>query len=182
MKAARRGFRNPKAASPTPILSTTSVPIKFCMIVRRQRRAACRVSTSFDRSLPIKTTSALSRATSVPEPIATPTDACISAGASFTPSPTMATLWPCSVSLFTYSNLSSGRSSEAISSTPSFQPTSSAIDFASPVSSTVLRRIDFRDRIASCASGRSVSAICRVPKNRPPRATKISEPDTAPFC
>jgi hypothetical protein len=39
MKAGRRGFRNPKAAKPTPMLSTTSVPTKFCMIVRRQRRA-----------------------------------------------------------------------------------------------------------------------------------------------
>jgi hypothetical protein len=37
---------NPNAAKPTPMLSTTSVPTKFCMIVRRQRRAMERVSTS----------------------------------------------------------------------------------------------------------------------------------------
>jgi hypothetical protein len=45
MKAARRGFRNPKAAKPTPMLSTTSVPTEFCMIVRRRRRAI----ESFDK-------------------------------------------------------------------------------------------------------------------------------------
>ncbi len=91
MKAARRVFRNPNAAKPTPMLSTTSVPTKFCMIVRRQRRAIERVSTSFERSLPMRTTFALSRATSVPAPIATPTVAFIRAGASLTPSPTMTT-------------------------------------------------------------------------------------------
>ena len=49
MKAARSGFRNPKAAMPTPMLSTTNVPTKFCMMVRRQRRAIARLSTSFER-------------------------------------------------------------------------------------------------------------------------------------
>jgi hypothetical protein len=33
MKAARSGFRNPNAAKPTPMVSTISVPTKFCMIV-----------------------------------------------------------------------------------------------------------------------------------------------------
>ena len=73
MKAAKSGLRNPKAAKPTPILSTTNVPTKFCMIVRWQRRAMRTVSTNLVRSDPIKTISELSRATSVPEPIATPT-------------------------------------------------------------------------------------------------------------
>jgi hypothetical protein len=50
MKAAKRGFRNPNTAKPTPMLSTTSVRTKFCMIVRRQRRAIERVSTSYSSS------------------------------------------------------------------------------------------------------------------------------------
>jgi len=33
IKAASNGFRNPKAAMPTPILSTTKVPTKFCMMM-----------------------------------------------------------------------------------------------------------------------------------------------------
>ncbi len=80
--------------SESNLLSTTSVPTKFCMMVRGQRRAVCRVSTSFNRSLLINTTSALSHATFVPDPIATPTEACIKAGASYTPSPTMTALRP----------------------------------------------------------------------------------------
>lgn len=54
MKAASGGLRIPKAARPTPMLSTTRVPTKWCMMVRWHRRAIVRVSTSFDRSLPIK--------------------------------------------------------------------------------------------------------------------------------
>ena len=50
------------------------------------------VSTNLPRSLPMSTTSALSIATAVPDPIATPTVACASAGASFTPSPIIATI------------------------------------------------------------------------------------------
>ncbi len=58
MKAASRGFSNPKAAIPTPMLSTTSVPTKFCMMIPRQRRATRKVSTNLERSFPIKITSA----------------------------------------------------------------------------------------------------------------------------
>ena len=61
MNAANNGFRNPKAARPTPMLSTTRVPTKFCIIVRRHRLAIKRVSTSLERSLPMSTTLALSR-------------------------------------------------------------------------------------------------------------------------
>ena len=42
----------------------------------------------------MSTTSAEPMATSVPAPIAMPTSARASAGASFMPSPTIATLWP----------------------------------------------------------------------------------------
>ena len=34
--AASTELRNPKAASPTPMLSTSSVPVKFVSIMRRQ--------------------------------------------------------------------------------------------------------------------------------------------------
>ena len=42
-------------------------------------------------------------ATSVPVPMAIPTFACAKAGASFTPSPAMATMWPSDCSFFTAS-------------------------------------------------------------------------------
>jgi hypothetical protein len=35
MKATSGGLRNPNAARPTPMLSTTSVPTKFCMMVQQ---------------------------------------------------------------------------------------------------------------------------------------------------
>ncbi len=46
-------------------------------------------------------TAALSMATSVPVPMAMPTWACASAGASFTPSPAIATTRPAACSSFT---------------------------------------------------------------------------------
>jgi hypothetical protein len=66
IKATGSGFRNPKAAIPTPILSTISVPTK---ILRNNAATASRNP----QSLPIKMTSALSRSTSVSDPVAMPT-------------------------------------------------------------------------------------------------------------
>jgi hypothetical protein len=42
MKAASRGLRRPTVANPTPIPSTTNVPVKFCMMVHSARRAIWR--------------------------------------------------------------------------------------------------------------------------------------------
>src|ERR1022692_3284421 len=94
INAASTGFRNPKAASATPAASTPRVPAKLVMMLRRHRRAILMTSTTFRRSLPRRSTLALSRAISVPEPIAIPTLASISAGASLIPSPTIATVFP----------------------------------------------------------------------------------------
>ena len=58
-------------------------------MVARLSLTAPETSVSFEF---IKTTSALSMATSVPAPIAMPMSALVSAGASLMPSPTMATL------------------------------------------------------------------------------------------
>jgi hypothetical protein len=87
MKAASDGFKYPKTDIPTPMQSTTRVPTKFCVMMARQRRATRNVSTNFERSLPMRMTSALSLATSVPDPIAMPTFASTRAGASLMPSP-----------------------------------------------------------------------------------------------
>src|SRR4051812_12863001 len=58
-----------------------------------------------------RVTSADSIATSVPEPIAIPTFACASAGASLIPSPAIATSFPSDWSRFTISSLRSGNTS-----------------------------------------------------------------------
>ena len=79
-KSCQKRIQQAHSARTMPTLSTTRVPVKFCRMIRRQRRAMRTVSTNFDRSFPIRTTFALSRATSVPDPMATPTLACMSAG------------------------------------------------------------------------------------------------------
>jgi hypothetical protein len=94
MKAARSGLRKPNAANVTPTPSTAIVPATLKRMMAWVRRAIRIVSTSLDKSLPSRTTSALSRAASVPDPIAMPTLASTSAGASLTPSPTIATECP----------------------------------------------------------------------------------------
>ena len=64
-------------------------------MIRPARRAWVSVSGRWRRSSPISATSAVSMATSVPiAPMAMPTSAVASAGASLMPSPTMATTWP----------------------------------------------------------------------------------------
>src|SRR5712692_2444528 len=115
MNAASSGLSKPKAASPTPTPSTSSVPAKFVMMIRWHHRAMRSVSTNLSRSFPSSTTLALSRATSVPEPIATPTLACISAGASLMPSPTMATFLPSTRSLLIRSNGAAEREVDEVS-------------------------------------------------------------------
>ncbi len=72
-------------------------------------------------------TPALSIATSVPVPMAMPTSACASAGASLMPSPAIATLRPSACSRLTWSALSSGSTSASASSMPSCRATASAV-------------------------------------------------------
>ena len=90
------------------------------------------IYTSCSKLSCIKEISAVSNATSVPlTPIAIPTSACASAGASFTPSPTIATCPYCFCNSVIALILSSGSNSARISSTPSSLP------IASPVSITI---------------------------------------------
>jgi hypothetical protein len=75
-----------------------------------------------------------STATSVPAPMAIPMSAVASAGASFTPSPTIATFFPCACSSRTLDALSSGSTSAKTVSIPRSSATASATAWASPVS------------------------------------------------
>ena len=77
------------------------------MVAAERRRARSRPP----RSPPSRVTPALSMAMSLPVPMAIPTSARARAGASFTPSPVMATTRPCRISRDTASALPSGRTS-----------------------------------------------------------------------
>ena len=143
--------------------------------MRRVRRAMATVSTKRARSLPSSTISALSRATSVPEPMATPTLASVSAGASLMPSPSIATTQPRPTRSLIRASLSSGSRSAWTSAMPSLPPTASATDFVSPVNRMVRMRIRARASTAGLASGRTLSATTIAPSSRPSRATRISD-------
>ena len=75
-------------------------------------------------------------ATSVPVPIASPRSAWASAGASLTPSPTIATTRPSACRRRTTSALSAGSTSAMTSSIPTSAATARAVASLSPVSST----------------------------------------------
>ena len=66
-------------------------------------------------------------------PIAIPTSACASPGASFTPSPAIATLCPFACNSFTIAAFPSGKTSACTSSMPSVRATASAVERLSPV-------------------------------------------------
>jgi hypothetical protein len=67
-------------------IATAIVPAKFCQMIRRVPMGDGERLDETDEVMPRSTTSALSSVTSVPEPIATPASASLSAGASLTPS------------------------------------------------------------------------------------------------
>ncbi|CRH97763.1 Uncharacterised protein [Streptococcus pneumoniae] len=71
---------------------TASEKITFCFTIRFIRFDKRIAWERRDSSFFISTTSAVSKATSVPSPIATPMLAVARAGASFIPSPTIATV------------------------------------------------------------------------------------------
>ncbi len=108
-------------------------------------------------------------------PIATPTSAAASAGASFRPSPTMTTT-PSWRSLRTAATFSSGLRSDKSRSTPSAAPTDSATSGWSPVT-MITRVIPARrnDRITRGVSGRIGSSITSAPATTPSTATNTQD-------
>ena len=116
--------------------------------------------------------SAASAATSVPVPMAIPRSAVTSAGASFTPSPAMATTSPACISSRTTRDLSSGKTSLTTSSMPSVAATACAGPAASPVS-MIGRRPSSRSMPMACAlSGRTMSFTSMRPASCPSTVTR----------
>ena len=136
--------------------------------VPRLRRIAAAASFSV---LFISTASALSMATSVPAPMATPVSAAVSAGASFMPSPTIATL-PSFCSSRMTCCLPSGSTPAMVSSTPACAPMAAAVRLLSPVSMTTLMPSFSSSAIASAESRFTVSATAITPSSLPSSAKK----------
>ena len=129
-------------------------------MVRRDSRMA---STASIRSLFISTTSADEIATSVPAPIAMPTSARASAGASLMPSPIMATLRPLPCFSRTIRSLSCGSTSAITSVTPSSDAMDWAVFLLSPVSSVTSMCILRSASTAALLVGLSTSATAKIP-------------------
>ena len=119
--------------------------------------------TTSSRSLFISTMSALSMATSVPAPMAMPTSARASAGASLTPSPTIATLWPASWSLRTSCSLSWGSTSATTRVMPICRWMAAAVFLLSPVSITTSMPSFFSSAMAVWLVGLTTSATAMMP-------------------
>ena len=107
--------------------------------------------------------SPVSTATSVPAPMAMPRSACASAGASLTPSPTIAVNLPSAWSCLTPSALSSGSTSAKTRSMPTCFATASAVRRLSPVIITGSMPSALRSAMACAAFGRTVSAAAMTP-------------------
>ena len=120
------------------------------------------VTASF-RSLFISTISADSIAISCPAPIAIPTSAVVRAGASFIPSPIMATFLPCSCNSLIIVALSSGISCDLTCEMPSFFCIALAVFSLSPVSITVSMPAFLKPSIASALVSFILSAMNRMP-------------------
>ena len=146
----------PTAQSTSTNSLTVSANTTFCFAIASVFLAISISCSSLDGSSVMMTTSAASMAASEPRPpMAIPTSALASTGASLIPSPTNKSL-PFSdfaaMSFSTSSTLFSGSSSACTSSKPSALPTRSATALLSPVSITVLMPLAFKPRIAAAAS------------------------------
>ncbi len=150
----------------------------LCVAMRRERRAMTWASPRRSSRSTVSTTSAASEDTVAPRaPMATPTAARASAGASLMPSPTMIVAPP-ALSRRTTATLSAGLCSATTSSTPIMAPTAAATSARSPVTITT-RRMPARRRlrIVRAASGRIGSLRTSAPAGTPSTPTKTQ---TAP--
>ena len=146
----------------------------FWRITATVRREWAISHGTFDRSSDIRATSAVSMAASLPAaPIAIPSVASAMAGASLTPSPTMATVPYRATSSSIAATLSAGSSSARTSSTPACWPTLSAVPRLSPVSITMRSTPSARSAASVPGdAGRSVSTSASKPH------TCVSSPTT----
>ncbi|SSS89214.1 Uncharacterised protein [Acinetobacter baumannii] len=135
----------------------------FCLMIRFIFLDNLTASAMRGRSFFIRTTSAVSKATSVPSPIAIPTDAVARAGASLMPSPTIATVPKCSLSFFTSVTFVSGRHSAIYASIWLSEAIALAVFSPSPVSMTVWMPSFLKASMAVTVSSRTTSFKVSIP-------------------
>ncbi len=123
------------------------------------------------RSAPSKATSLFARAASVPLPIAQPTSAAASAGASFVPSPTITTRCEPDCKEWRASSLSAGVNEARASSMPSSSAIACTAGALSPLTIELRRPMSFKRATAEAASVRSGVLIAMAPTTSPARVT-----------
>ena len=141
----------------------------------RAARARCRARSPFTSVTP-----ALCIATSVPVPIAMPTSAAASAGASLTPSPAMATTWPCAAGAGRLRSCPRAAPRPATSSMPSVRATASAVVRLSPVSMTIADASARRRASAAAVVALIGSATATTPAGLPSTATNSAVAPSLP--
>ena len=112
-------------------------------------------------------------ATSVPVPMAMPTSACASAGASLMPSPTIPTIFFSCCKRLISPALSAGKTSAKTLVMPTCAATAAAVRWLSPVIITTASPNFCSDSMASLDSALSVSATATIPANCPFTAANI---------
>ncbi len=143
-------------------------------MVRSVKRESWIARTTPLSSPLISTIGAEAMATSVPVPMAIPTSDWASAGASFTPSPTMATRKPCPCNFFISAALSPGNTSARTVSTPTWRATASAVCRLSPVIMATFKPMECIALIAAIEPSFIVSATPISPANLPSTATSMT--------
>ena len=146
---------------------------RFCLILRIVALASRTPLTTPDIWPPTMTTWPLSIAISLPPPIAIPTLAFASAGASLIPSPTIATFAPSLISLSITSPFCSGNTLAITSPIPALWAICSADFWLSPLKSTTRIPRLFSSSIDSLVSSLRVSATPSTPTALPSMATAI---------
>mmetsp|Transcript_97741 Transcript_97741/g.262610 ORF Transcript_97741/g.262610 Transcript_97741/m.262610 type:complete len:428 (+) Transcript_97741:451-1734(+) len=159
---------------------------KLNLIVRRVSRESMKKAARSRRSERTRTMSAASTVTSCPAPIAMPMSAVASAGASFTPSPTIATtlcclpLPPWARSLSTVLTLSAGRASATTrdSSMPHWRATLRAATRWSPLHIQTSTPATCSDATHDRACGANASCRATAASGTPStaRATTVAPP------
>ena len=186
-KTASHMLAMPNAASRRISTFTPMANTMFCQTIRMVLRATRMAWAILEGRSSMRTTSAASIAASEPiAPMATPTSARMSTGASLMPSPTKARRAPSfspASKRSTASTLSWGRSCAWTSSIPRRPATASATSWRSPVSMTQRRTpAAWRSRTASSASSFTTSAITMWPTYSPSTVTCRIVPVRSQSC
>ena len=142
-------------------------------MTRSVARDSATASAAAPRSARMRTISAESAATAVPEPIAIPRSAAARAGASLMPSPTTATVRPACCKAVTTACLPSGRTPAYTRSRgmPTRSATACAVRSSSPVRRYAVRPSAASRVIAARELGRTVSVTVKAARAVPSQPT-----------